>query len=241
MKKFETGCLLIHGFAGSRCEIDSLVSKLNEYGFLTSVPLLAGHEASCRELARAKHSDWIQSVLAAYDDLEKSCNNLVVIGFSMGGLLGIQLCQVHKIQALVLINTPIFYWNIKRIILNLRRDFRFYAKKYLTSSVNTPPLPALIQFITLLHKTKPLLTNIQCTSIIIQTLDDDTVKPKSANYIDSKIVGPKILKTYPSGGHLVFQTETGEKIGAELCCFLQKLERLNYRMPIDKPINNKKV
>ena len=229
MKKFDTGCLLIHGFAGSRREIDSLVSKLDEGGFPTSVPLLAGHESSRRDLARARYTDWIQSVLAAYADLEKRCNNVVVIGFSMGGLLGIQLCQVHKIQALVLINTPIFYGNMKRVVLNLRCDFRFYAKKYLISSANVPPLPALIQFVTLLNKTKPLLTNLKCTSLIIQTLDDDTIKPKSANYINSKIVGLKVLKTYPTGGHVVFQSETGEKIGAELCCFLQELEKLKYR------------
>ncbi|WP_088189679.1 alpha/beta fold hydrolase [Desulfosporosinus sp. FKA] len=227
MEKFNTGCLLIHGFAGSRREIDSLVTKLNECGFPTAVPLLAGHESSRRDLARAKYTDWIQSVVAAYADLEKRCHNVVVIGFSMGGLLGIQLCQVHKIQALVLINTPIFYGNMKQVISNLRCDFRFYARKYLSSSVNVPPFPALIQFVILLNKTKSLLANIKCTSMIIQTLDDDTVKPESANYLNSRMAGLRALKTYPTGGHVVFQSATGEKIGAELCLFLQELERMN--------------
>ncbi|MGC7872689.1 alpha/beta hydrolase [Desulfosporosinus sp. SYSU MS00001] len=229
MKKHNTGYLLIHGFSGSRREIDSLVTKLNECGLPTAIPLLAGHESTRKDLARSKYTHWIQSVLDAYVDLEKRCNNVVVIGFSMGGLLGIQLCQVHKIQALVLINTPIFYGNTKRVILNLRCDFRFYVRKYLNSSANVPPLRAIIQFVILLHKTKSLLANIKCTSMIIQTLDDDTVKPKSANYLNSRIAGPKVLKTYPIGGHVVFQSETGDKISAELCCFLQELERQNYK------------
>ncbi|AFM41132.1 esterase/lipase [Desulfosporosinus acidiphilus SJ4] len=226
MKEFETGCLIIHGFAGSRREIDSLVTRLNENGLPTSVPVLAGHESSRRELARAKYTDWIQSVFAAYNDLEKQCNNVVVMGFSMGGLLGIQLCQAHKIKALVLINTPIYYLNLKRVFLNLGCDFRFYARKYLVSSTNPPPFAALIQFLILLHKTKSLLKDTKCTSLIFQTLDDDVIKPKSANHIYANISGHKTLKLYPTGGHLVLLTETGERIGEEIYGFLEGLKRL---------------
>jgi carboxylesterase len=222
MKEFETGCLLIHGLAGSRREIVSHTAKLHACGFPTAVPLLAGHEAGPRELAAAKHTDWLQSVWTAYDDLAASCRQVGVIGFSMGGLLGIHLCQARQVQALVLINTPIYFWNSQRILLNLSGDFPFYARKYLSSGAKMP-LPALIQFLTLLNKTKPLLANVRCTALIMQTLDDDTTKPASAGYLQANLGGPKTLSTYPTGGHIVWQTETGEKMGRELCAFLQEL------------------
>jgi carboxylesterase len=221
MKKYNIGCLILHGFAGNRSEINSLVNTLSEYGYKTSAPLLAGHEASRRELARAKSADWIKSADAAYDELEDLCEKVVIIGFSMGGLIGVNLCQMHNASALVMVNTPVYYWNLKRIIKNLLCDFKFYIKKYFTASTGNP-FSALVEFVSLLNKTKPLFSTITCTSLIIQTLDDDTVNPESANYIYSKIAGQKILKKYQTGGHVVFQNSTGDKICEELCNFLDE-------------------
>lgn len=222
MEPYETGCLILHGFAGTRLDIDPLISRMKGCGFSVCAPLLSGHEAGRDALAASRYTDWIQSAEDALKELEKRCKRVVIIGFSMGGLIGIHLCMAHHPAALILINTPLYYWNIPRIIYNLKTDFGRYSRKYLNSGSGMP-LHALIEFIALLNKTKPLLPAVHCPSLIFQTLDDDTVNPKSTRCICSKIKGPKKLIIYGSGGHMVFESETCDKVCDEICTFLEEL------------------
>lgn len=223
MKKYNIGCLILHGFAGTRSELSPIATIIEENGFKTAVPLLYGHEASRKELALAKYSDWIASANEEIETLEMQCEKIVIIGFSMGGLIAANICQKHKVEAIIFINTPIYYWNVNLICKNLMSDFYFYSKKYFASSADKP-LTALIQFVTLLNQTKPLFSNINCPVMIFQTLDDDTVNPKSALYIYTKIKGKKIIKRLKAGGHLVFQNETGTEISNDICSFLNEIE-----------------
>lgn len=227
MNKNKTGCLILHGFAGSRSEIRSLSKKLSEKGYQVSTPLLAGHEGSRKELAAVSYRDWIQSAETALAALEKRCEKIVVIGFSMGGLIGVNLCRKHRVSGLILVNTPVYYWYLKQIFKNLSDDFETYSKKYLQAGTDKP-LSALIEFVTLLNKTKPLFADISCPTLIFQTLDDDTVNPKSANYIYSKVYGQKVIKNYQTGGHEVFQTETGYRIINDICSYLKRNIPLSF-------------
>lgn len=158
----------------------------------------------------------------AYIELEKQCRDIIIIGFSMGGLIGANICENHNVKALILINTPIYFWDIKRIIKNLFSDFPLFIKKYFSASVSKP-LPILFEFLTLLNKTKPFFSNINCPTLIVQTLDDDTVNPKSADYIFSKLKGQKLLKKYENGGHLVFLNEVGIIVAKDICEFLNEI------------------
>jgi carboxylesterase len=217
------GCLIFHGFAGNRKELSPLIDKIKEYGYVTVSPLLTGHEATRRELALAKLHDWLKTAEDAIKEMEQKCNKIVIVGFSMGGLISVNLCQKHKVYALVLINTPIYYWDIKRIIRNILSDFRIYIKKYFTASTSSP-IPALFEFLTLLKKTKPLFNSIDCSTLIIQTLDDDTVNPKSADYIYSQLTCKKKIKKYLTGGHVVFDSSTCEELCSDVIDFLDKLD-----------------
>lgn len=196
--------LLIHGFAGSRGEVKPLYDFLIKKGFVVKCPLLFGHEGTKKDLSIAKYQHWFENIEKEYLELAKDNQEIIVIGFSMGGLLAINLYQKYKFAGLVTINTPIYYWDIKRIIKNLLVDFKTYSKKYFISSTDKP-LPALIEFQKLLSKTKPKIKNIFCKTLIIQTQDDDTVNPKSADYIYKNLNIEKQIMKPKNGGHVVFE------------------------------------
>jgi carboxylesterase len=226
MKKHNVGCLIIHGFAGARSDLSALVTILEENGYKTAVPVLCGHESSNKELSQTTYIDWIESANEAIKELQMQCNKIVIIGFSMGGLIAANIFQSHNIEAIIFINTPIYYWNVNLICRNLLCDFNLYSRKYFASSASKP-LTALIQFVALLNKTKPLFSSINCPAMIFQTLDDDTVNPKSALYIYTKIKGKKNIKRLQTGGHMVFQNETGIEISNDICGFLAEISYTN--------------
>ena len=65
-----------------------------------------------------------------------------------------------------------------------------------------------------------MFAGINCSTLILQTLDDDTVNNKSANYIFNAVKSKKMLIKYDEGGHLFFYSETATDIFLDIKKFL---------------------
>ncbi len=206
----DTGVLLLHGFAGDTEEIKPLRDYLEQRGYIVACPLLPGHGQTKKELSGTTHEDWIAAAERAYLNLSEKCGRIFAIGFSMGGLLAVNLWN-YEFSGMVTVNMPVYYWNPKIIAENLIKDFRQYAKKYLSASADKP-ISSLIEFQKLLMKTKPMLENVTCKTMVVQALDDDTVHHKSADYIKEKIRAEKSVYRMPRGGHMIFQSKNGHEI-----------------------------
>ncbi|MEA4986558.1 MAG: PhoPQ-activated protein PqaA family protein [Anaerovorax sp.] len=207
MKK--KGVLIIHGFVGNPNEVSFLSERLEKQGYIISVPLLPGHGQGNKPLQKVKATEWINAVEKAYLELEKSCDCVFVVGFSMGGLLAAHLWN-FKMTGLVTVNTPVYYWNLKQIIFNLTSDYTKYSLKYLNSGKGKP-LNAMAQFQKLLFFTIPVFKRLNCNTLVLQAADDDTVVPKSSDYIFSRITGEKHLIKLAKGGHQIFQSERAQE------------------------------
>lgn len=212
----EKGCLLIHGFTGSRRELEPLAEQLGREGFQISLPVLKGHEATVEELRAASRRDWVQGVQSALDALKARCQKVIVVGFSMGGLLAANLAPHCDVDGYVFINTPIYYWGLRRMLSDMCRDFRAGCRKY-RSSFGRTPFHALLEFQKLLSQTKPMFRSIQSRSLILQSVNDDVVDPKSADFIFSQLQGRKELKRIAKGRHVVM---LGEGSG-QACSLIQ--------------------
>ena len=220
MHKEKIGCFIIHGFGGNRQEIMPLVNKLKEAGYKTATPLLAGHETCRSEMAKARYNDWIFSAETELKKFYQQCDHVIIIGFSMGGLVATHLVEKHKVDALILINTPYYYWNISQIIKNIFSSFKVYVKKYALSGTKNP-FRTLLEFLHFLNITKPLFKTINCPTLVMQTLDDDTVGPKSAEHIYALISAQKHIKKYKSGGHMIFEHSSFSKIYIDIYEFIK--------------------
>lgn len=223
MKKNKVGCLILHGFAGTCADMAVLTERVVQTGCSVSVPLLAGHGAGRKALAQVRYADWLRSAEEALRELECRCEKVIVIGFSMGGLIGLQLCRNHKVSALVLINTPLYIWNRACIVRNLCQDFRLYTRKYFVPRTDIP-LHAYWEFISFLRGVRPTPDEIETPAMIVQTLDDDTVNPRSLVALCTGIRGLKQIVTCPEGGHMVFRHPAGEKVCETVCGFLRRIE-----------------
>jgi carboxylesterase len=205
-----TGVLLLHGFAGNTDEVGPLQDYLEQRGYAVECPLLSGHGKTKKELSETTRGDWIASAEQAYLELTKKCDRVFAVGFSMGGLLAINLWN-YGFSGLVTVNMPVYYWNPKNIAANLIRDFTLYRKKYFDASTDKS-LSSMLEFQKLLTETKSLIGNLTCKTLVVQAMDDDTVHHRSADYILKRVRTEKSACRPLRGGHMIFQSETGPEV-----------------------------
>jgi carboxylesterase len=218
-----TSILLIHGFAGTRNEIRPLYDYLCDKGFDVYMPVLAGHEGTQKELSASKYRHWIESVEIEYEKLSQKGKNIIVVGFSMGGLIAVHLFDKFQFEKLVFVNTPIYYWDVKKILGNIWSDLlkREYSnmKRYFKSGTDKP-LKTLIQFAILLKNSKQKLVNIKCDTLILQSKNDDTVKASSAEYLFNSLQGQKDIKYYNGGNHQILNSEISNLVCEDIYKFI---------------------
>jgi carboxylesterase len=104
-----TGVLLCHGFTGSPQSVRPWADYLAAAGLSVSLPRLPGHGTTWQEMARTRWEDWYAEVDRAFDELQARCEQIFVMGLSMGGCLALRLAELRgdAIRGLVLVNPSI--------------------------------------------------------------------------------------------------------------------------------------
>jgi len=106
----KTGLLMIHGFRGSPASVKPWAIAMHEKGLTVSVPLLAGHGTHWSDLNKVDWQDWYDVVEKEFLELKKSCDQVFVAGFSMGGALALRLSQIRgsELAGAILLNASIY-------------------------------------------------------------------------------------------------------------------------------------
>ncbi|MCL1791297.1 MAG: alpha/beta fold hydrolase [Peptococcaceae bacterium] len=201
--------LLIHGFGGGHKEMEYLENHLQDQGLQTHSVLLAGHGSNKKVLKKSSHLDWLNSVNQAAVELAQTYEKVNLIGFSMGGLLAVSSASLPQIHKIVLINTPIYFWNLRIIVKDIVRNIRdretekinFYMKAIRSVSIKTD-----LDFLKVLSESKKKLKTIHNQTLILQCRHDESAHFKSAKYIKKRIGNHAYLKYYDGGCHMVLLT-----------------------------------
>ena len=108
-KNAHIGVLLVHGFTGSPASMRPWGEFLHTKGYSVSVPLLPGHGTKVEELNRTKWESWPAKVAAELDELAKTCDQIFLIGLSMGGGTVLKVATAHNAQiaGIILVNPMI--------------------------------------------------------------------------------------------------------------------------------------
>ena len=84
-----TGVLLAHGFTGAPKEMRWMGEYLAQEGYPCLGVRLAGHATCPEDMIRSTHADWLASVEDGYHLLRGVCEQVVLAGLSMGGVLSL--------------------------------------------------------------------------------------------------------------------------------------------------------
>ncbi|MGZ0050790.1 alpha/beta hydrolase [Brevibacillus gelatini] len=225
------GCLLIHGFAGDINDVLPLAKALREVGYQVECPTLEGHGTTRREMARSTRKDWLRSAEEGYKRLSMRSDKIVIIGFSMGGLLAFHLTTRYPVELLITINTPYKYWDVKEAMNYLREDFPTHSRRYIRS-IGRIPISSMLEFRRLLSETKPLLGQIKTPYLLLQAKRDDTVHAISAQLLATSVdksASPQIT-WYEHSNHMLLHGPDKEAAIAHI------LTALKERFP-DSPVS----
>jgi len=104
-----TGVLLCHGFTGSPGSLRSWAEYLAAEGLTVSLPRLPGHGTTWQEMNRTRWEDWYAEVDRAFGELQGTCDDIFIMGLSMGACLALRLAELHgnDVRGLVLVNPSV--------------------------------------------------------------------------------------------------------------------------------------
>jgi carboxylesterase len=229
-------CLLIHGFSGSPLEMRWLGTYLAERGVRVEGVRLAGHGTEPEALTHLTWHDWLHSATEGLERLLHGRQHVVVVGFSMGGLLALHLCAAHpdSISGLVTISSPIFFRDRRiHLIPMVRHVVRWHSIRRPSSNIDPAattryhsyrryPLVAVDQLLDLMRVTRKIIPRVKIPSLIMHGLRDRVIHPKSAAYLFNRIGSPeKELIWWQNSGHGVPFDAEREEVWRRVLQFVQ--------------------
>lgn len=112
----KTGVLFLHGFTGGPFEVRPFMNYVKDLTEWTlAVPVLPGHDFPL-DLKKVSAESWMMEAELALNKLRKEVDRVIVVGFSMGGLIAIYLALRYPIDKLVLLSAAAKYISPKILI-----------------------------------------------------------------------------------------------------------------------------
>ena len=95
------GIMMIHGFSSTTFETAPLAHFLADKGFRISCRNLPGHGTTIEDCNATTYHEWFDFVEQNLAELSADCDELYVVGLSMGAVLGLYLAELFPINKLV--------------------------------------------------------------------------------------------------------------------------------------------
>ena len=103
------GVLLSHGFTGTTQSMRPWAEHLAAAGLTVTAPRLPGHGTRWQDMNRTRFSDWYGEIERGFDDLRARCEQVFVMGLSMGGTLTLRLAEQRgdQVAGIVVVNASL--------------------------------------------------------------------------------------------------------------------------------------
>ncbi len=211
-KTGKLGVLLLHGFTSSLDCVNGVVPALEALGVDVEMPILRGHGTKPEDLKGVTYHDWMEDAEAAYQNLAKRVDGVVIVGLSMGGLVTLNLAANHpEVLGIVTWAAALEFVNpLSRFVGLLGKFFKMWpgqesfndpeCRKKCTNykSFATDSFASLYQFAQL---TKGRLAEVRVPVCIIQSKKDQVVKPSAGQHIFDGVGGYAEIHWLERSGH----------------------------------------
>jgi carboxylesterase len=120
--------LMLHGFMGSPASSRPFAEFLAEQGITAHCPLLPGHGHLPYMIHGSNHQQWIKEVEEAYDRLRRQCDQVFIVGHSMGAVLGAHLANKFPDVCGLVLLAPLYEIPDRRLkVAKVGRHFLDYV------------------------------------------------------------------------------------------------------------------
>lgn len=228
------GCLIIHGYTGGPYEVEPLRAYLAEHtDWKVEVPVLTGHGDELN-LADVPYEVWLEDAKVALEKMQETCEEVYVIGFSMGGMIAAYLAGNYHIDKLVLLSTARKFLSFKYLSYyvgkmigdgfkgKLQENEMFLHYK---SKIGLVPFRSNIEFMKLVHETKDYLHDIQSPVLIAQGQKDGLVPLRTVYALEDEIGSKeKEIVFFEESDHLICLGDNGPIVIEMIYDFLMEEE-----------------
>jgi carboxylesterase len=192
------GALLCHGFTGTPQSLRPWAEHLAGEGLSVRLPRLPGHGTSVAEANLTTWTDWYAELDRNLAELSAQCEQVFVMGLSMGGTLAIRLAEERgdEISGLVLVNPSLLTKRPDRFLLPA---LRLVVPSWtgIASDIKKPgsvelaydriPMKAAYSLSKLWVTTRGDLGKITQPILIFRSADDHVVEPDSTVLLKAKV------------------------------------------------------
>ena len=210
------GVLLIHGFTGLPAELRLMGEYLNARGFTVLAIRLAGHGTTVEDLSRMEHEDWMDSVRDGSAILSGVCEQVSVVGHSMGAVFAMLLSVETDVAHVVSLGAPIMIAPEQGIEHLPTREACVdrYVPKARRRLQNVPcganntyrrmPLVSIHEMMDVIAILCGQIAKVTAPILIVHGERDHTADPKSADYLYDSVRSARREKfILPDAGHLL--------------------------------------
>lgn len=196
-----TGVLVLHGFTGNPGSMRALAERFAAEGHTVDLPLLPGHGTVVDDMLETGWADWAAHAEARYAALAERCDQVVVVGLSMGGALTAWLGSEHpEIAGLVCINAvvsvpPGMREAVEQVLASGADRFEGIGSDIAEPGVvetaypETPLAPLLTMF-DAADNLGDRLSRITSPILIITSRQDHVVPPENSDLLAGAVSGP---------------------------------------------------
>ncbi|MCE7743024.1 MAG: alpha/beta fold hydrolase [Candidatus Heimdallarchaeota archaeon] len=227
----KTLVILVHGFGASATETRPLGEFLCKNGYDIFGVLLSGHGTVSKDLDNISWKDWYQDIEDAYLQNSEKYEHVFIGGLSLGGALALYTATKLDFEGIFTINAlyrfkriwTLFSWiahffklhrprNLERVKWYVENDLFAYQDDSTYASYQ------ILKFLRFLHVE---IRKIEIPALIIQSQEDKTINPQSAEWIFADLKTKKELMQLEKGDHILTVDENKDIAFEKILGFLK--------------------
>lgn len=230
------GALLIHGLNGSKHDMQEIHEMLLAQGIRSENMLLPGHGTQVRDMIPLGWPEWSMAVRAEVQRLKQQCDQVFLIGHSLGGSLCLHTAAHEEVAGVITMCAPLHMqpWlphvvrltkYVTPLVPTIREDVRdAQARRTYTRNVYrwTPmaPVESMLRYLPQLRAELPVIT---APALIMASVHDHVVPARDGRAI-YHLIGSreKHLVTLHRSYHVIMKDHDREEVFAKTLAFIQR-------------------
>ncbi|MCY3410031.1 MAG: alpha/beta fold hydrolase [Candidatus Heimdallarchaeota archaeon] len=236
--------LLIHGFATSPQIFREFAKLFLAEGYIAYGVRIEGHGTSEADLASTTSVDWYLSIRERYIELKSKVDEVLILGHSLGGLIGLILSSLYPVSSIILLSVPIIikptplyranfmlrplsnvvkYWPSKRSQRRQLEELGFIAyEKY--------PLRAVAGLFEMAEVARSRLKDVTIPVLAMIGEYDEHVDPSTIEYFDEHLATDTYFKWIaPDAGHSIIETPEADLLKQKIRDFVHTYSPLGKK------------
>ena len=221
------GIYLIQGFTSTTYEVKKLANHLAGQGYYVQANNLPGHGTTIEDCNLTSYHEWLSSVEKHIATMYTHCDQIIVAGVSMGGIIALHLGTLFHLNGIVAAS-PLLQFKSEFNVRILTRLFHKIKKSVSKDGAFQPdptkvieqgfygythyPLSALNEMRKMIDQVKPNLSKITSPTLLIHSTVDYTTPIKNHQLIKDLLINSDLSTLILNkAGHNIFDTNSDDQ------------------------------